>query len=56
MGIKELPPPYSTALKKLKDYPEKCKEFPGLSPRNLFKIPEGSVELKAKTQIFIRRR
>ncbi|MGA2093182.1 MAG: hypothetical protein ABSH16_07235 [Sedimentisphaerales bacterium] len=31
---------------KSKNYPVKFKEFPGLSPRNLFKISEGNAKSK----------
>jgi len=33
-------------LKKIKNHPEKFREFPGLSPRNLSKIPEGKSKIK----------
>jgi len=31
---------------KIKNYPEKFREFPGLSPRNLSKIPEGKSKIQ----------
>jgi hypothetical protein len=34
------------------NFPEKFIEFPGLSPRNLEKIPEGKVKSKNAKSIF----
>jgi hypothetical protein len=32
----------------MQNYPEKIENSPGLSPRNFFEIPEGSIKLKSE--------